>query len=903
MKSLKKSTIALMRAALAVMIGLVFLLMTSASVVSAFAAAGDSVSYTADFSDGVPSDWQLYDKSDVSNTTASAGNGTAVLTHSNDSIGAALYHGGVYMVGTELGDLSDFELKLTFRFVSYSNNTRWIGVYYHTRINDDGKMSGYLMNLRVNGNSAQSTVTSSPSYNDTENVASGAVLTDGSYHTMYIKCNDGVVEHYVDDVKVIEYELNSKIGILGGINTEGGFAIGVNRSVIEISSLEISGTQAEAASEESSTLCETTVATTRLVGAPTIVTRVQESADLEALASDESAATAILTIDGNLNVLGNGSSSLGTLDSVISEYLGKSVIPAINVTDQSSAEALIAWVKETNALDIAVVSSDLALLKTVRSAVPWVRGIADFSVLDGINCDDIVANATAAYAHIVILNESAATAENVRYLQARLKTVWLESSASTAFGIAAVISNGEFGIVTNSPAEAYEALKYYTQTNSLARVPFSVAHRGLCLTNYENSIEGTIAAYESGATHVEMDLQLTSDGHIVIMHDDTIDRTTNGSGSVSALTLEQLKRYKITKNYNGVVLGDGVEIPTLEEMYQAVADIDVVLILEIKTTDSLLVAKLKELTDEYSYMYGKIIVTSFYLDQLEDMKEIMPETPTAYLMSSFAYSDLNTALYTFGYYNTVFDAGYGGMGTYFLNALRDRGYMSFLWTYGSASDVIQYFASGAMGMSTNSAEVFADIPAAIEAEGKYVIASVDDGLDGNVEVIATSYDGTKTKVNATIFMYDERDGGIYVILKYRYTNSDGLTFTIYSGEYRLVYAELYMSPDELSARVAALPSDITMEYKAEVEALRAAYDMLDGEDRAEVANISTLVGAENTLARLADQEGSVGETDEGGGNSGESLDGIIIGVCVAVAVVVVAAAAVSIVVIKRRRKK
>lgn len=54
-------------------------------------------------------------------------------------------------------------------------------------------------------------------------------------------------------------------------------------------------------------------------------------------------------------------------------------------------------------------------------------------------------------------------------------------------------------------------------------------------------------AYEKGATHVEIDLQLTLDNEIVVMHDDSIARTTNGSGNVSQMTLKELEQYKITK--------------------------------------------------------------------------------------------------------------------------------------------------------------------------------------------------------------------------------------------------------------------------------------------------------------------------------------------------------------------
>lgn len=72
-------------------------------------------------------------------------------------------------------------------------------------------------------------------------------------------------------------------------------------------------------------------------------------------------------------------------------------------------------------------------------------------------------------------------------------------------------------------------------------------------------------ALREGATHAEIDLRLTADGQIVIMHDATLDRTTNGSGTVSQMTLEEIRKYKIIDN---VMLAGQSEIPALEDMLE-----------------------------------------------------------------------------------------------------------------------------------------------------------------------------------------------------------------------------------------------------------------------------------------------------------------------------------------------
>jgi glycerophosphoryl diester phosphodiesterase len=89
------------------------------------------------------------------------------------------------------------------------------------------------------------------------------------------------------------------------------------------------------------------------------------------------------------------------------------------------------------------------------------------------------------------------------------------------------------------------------------------AHRGDWRNAPENSLQGYKLAIEMGVDIIEVDLNKTSDGVIVIMHDETIDRTTNGKGKPSDYTLEQLKKFHL-RNGLGVITDH--TIPTLEEV-------------------------------------------------------------------------------------------------------------------------------------------------------------------------------------------------------------------------------------------------------------------------------------------------------------------------------------------------
>lgn len=104
--------------------------------------------------------------------------------------------------------------------------------------------------------------------------------------------------------------------------------------------------------------------------------------------------------------------------------------------------------------------------------------------------------------------------------------------------------------------------------------PVNVAHRGASALAPENTIEAFRLAVEAGAGGLELDVHMTRDGHIVVIHDATVDRTTNGSGAVSEMTLEELRRLDAGHTFSPdggstrPYRGRGVRVPTLREVLQ-----------------------------------------------------------------------------------------------------------------------------------------------------------------------------------------------------------------------------------------------------------------------------------------------------------------------------------------------
>ena len=93
----------------------------------------------------------------------------------------------------------------------------------------------------------------------------------------------------------------------------------------------------------------------------------------------------------------------------------------------------------------------------------------------------------------------------------------------------------------------------------------NIAHRGASGRFPENTLAAFAAAIEAGAQMCELDVQLTRDGAVVVMHDDTVDRTTDGRGAVRGMTLEELKRLDAGVRFGNEFSGE--RIPTLEEVF------------------------------------------------------------------------------------------------------------------------------------------------------------------------------------------------------------------------------------------------------------------------------------------------------------------------------------------------
>ncbi|MCD8155546.1 MAG: glycerophosphodiester phosphodiesterase [Clostridiales bacterium] len=157
-------------------------------------------------------------------------------------------------------------------------------------------------------------------------------------------------------------------------------------------------------------------------------------------------------------------------------------------------------------------------------------------------------------------------------------------------------------------------------------------HRGASGYAPENTLEAFALAVEQKADGVELDVQLSKDGELVVIHDETLDRTTNGTGLVMNYTLEELKTFTVSAN--GPERYPNAKIPTLREVLELMKQTGTKVNIELKTgeiwypdIEKKTVALVKELG-----MEDKIIYSSFNHYSVMAVKEIDPEAETAFLL-------------------------------------------------------------------------------------------------------------------------------------------------------------------------------------------------------------------------------------------------------------------------------
>jgi glycerophosphoryl diester phosphodiesterase len=203
-----------------------------------------------------------------------------------------------------------------------------------------------------------------------------------------------------------------------------------------------------------------------------------------------------------------------------------------------------------------------------------------------------------------------------------------------------------------------------------------IAHRGFKGIAPENTLLAFQKALEIGVDGIELDVHLSLDEHIMVIHDDTVDRTTNGKGFVNKLSLLELKSYQIIENQ---------KIPTLQEVFELVNKKCIINIeLKGKGTTAPVVNLIEKYVNEYQWNYNHFLVSSFDWNALQQLRLLNDKIPIGVLIQTdldlaFSFAKFMKAETIHPYYHLLTKEN--------TLKMQENGLQVFPWTINEVEDI------------------------------------------------------------------------------------------------------------------------------------------------------------------------------------------------------------------------
>lgn len=227
------------------------------------------------------------------------------------------------------------------------------------------------------------------------------------------------------------------------------------------------------------------------------------------------------------------------------------------------------------------------------------------------------------------------------------------------------------------------------------------AHRGYSGKYPENTMVAFKKALECGVDGIELDVQLTKDGEVVIIHDETIDRTTTGKGFVADYTYEELEKFDASFKFKDLGFN---KIPTLREYFQLVKDYDIVTNVELKTGINQYLGieeKVWELIKEYG-LEERVIISSFNHFSVMRMKKIAPQLKCGFLSEDWI---IDAGKYAYSHGVECYHPRFNNLVPEVIEELKKYNLEINTWTVNEEKDMEYLYSKGIDVIITNYPEL------------------------------------------------------------------------------------------------------------------------------------------------------------------------------------------------------
>ncbi|NOX66220.1 MAG: glycerophosphodiester phosphodiesterase [Chlorobi bacterium] len=256
-------------------------------------------------------------------------------------------------------------------------------------------------------------------------------------------------------------------------------------------------------------------------------------------------------------------------------------------------------------------------------------------------------------------------------------------------------------------------MKTNDQKNDNSKVEI-IAHRGGSKLAPENTLAAYKNAIKLGVDMIEIDVHLSKDGKIIVIHDEKIDRTTNGKGTVKDMTLAEIRKYDAGGWFDEKFKGE--KIPTLDEVMETLNG-KVKLLIEIKDGDELypgLEKKVVETIHKYNAV-DWVIVQSFNENSVLRVRKMDPSITTFYLLGrnfgdfySNVAKEVNAGDAVIKKYDGI-APHYSMLDSEKVKIFHKAGFKVFTWTVDKPEDMKKIINMNVDGIITNSPDKLKEI--------------------------------------------------------------------------------------------------------------------------------------------------------------------------------------------------
>lgn len=728
-----------------------------------------------------------------------------------------------------LGDFGNYAFTINAKVVKANDNARWMSLMYRGA-NRNGTYNYYQFALR-NNTTATSGLEFAEAYSSGWNIMTNVAgaypqLTD-AFRNFTVKVNNGF-GYYINDEQVIYMDDASVQTKANNYLKKGYLGITMNGGQLAVSSVKV--TVQETAVPKDPVKLHLVNNDRAALNTINPIANVEHISDISAL----DAANA----SGNVYIPASNVSDFAAFFKKCKE---NQIIPNIFVANSTEVTNVINGINATDFVDVTVTSGDASLLKSLRASKSIVRtGLVIANPNTYASEHDIRVAVRSAPATFCIINVKYATKALVSEIQEYAVAVWvsINSTPGTAayeLDVMTAATAGANGILSNSASECAAVINEHLVENAMTRTPVMIGHRGNPTQAPENTLSGFIKAYENGADVFEVDVDITKDGHVIIMHDSTLTRTTTytGSATVGQMTLAEVKSYYILDKYGNATTE---KVPTLKEICDYFQDKDCKIFIEYKGNTASNVTTTAQLLKDYQMEY-LVDCISFNYALLTKMQESCPGMSTGYLLSSVsdgsstdaALAGLYTYLVSAQAINSTINPARGIVvsdGNLFTTYATDRGMTVWPWTYSYSNNDVGFF-SGCDGVTTDDMQWVTNMSKYLEADA---ISLVPGQTYAGGGVYSVAYGNAKTAIPLKDTVFSVVSGNEYVdvidgklvaktvgtakvVFGYKTTSATGRSYVTYTQPVDVVVAP--GDANSLKALIASAKTISIADYSSE----------------------------------------------------------------------------------------